>query len=200
MNSRLDETLSPVETVESLRDQLAVCRRELAECRQLLDQANQSCSVEADRRQCLLATLEAAQIGLWEGEIKNFALAEQWSPRFREIFGVPLDAEASKDLFLKCIHPEDRERIERAVVEAVSGANGGRYRAEYRIVKPTDGTVRWVKAWGQAFMSREGKIDRLIGTVLDVTAGKLLEEENARLQAEFRDLFEEAPIPYEHES
>jgi PAS domain S-box-containing protein len=147
-----------------------------------------------------MATLEAAQIGLWEGYIKDFALTEQWSPRFREIFGLPLEAEASKDLFLKCVHPEDRERIERAVVEAVSGANGGRYRAEYRIVQPTTGSVRWVKAWGQAFMSREGKIDRLIGTILDVTAGKLLEEENARLQAEFRDLFEEAPIPYVHES
>ncbi|PTY07877.1 hypothetical protein DB347_06520 [Opitutaceae bacterium EW11] len=193
------ESADAVETIESLHDELATCRRELAECRQRLDQANQLCASESDKRQCLLATLEAAQIGLWEGEIKNFALAEQWSPRFREIFGVPHDAEVSQQLFLKCIHPDDRERIERAVAEAVSGANGGRYRAEYRIVKPSDGTVRWVKAWGQAFMSREGKIDRLIGTVLDVTVGKDLEEENARLQAEFEDLFEEAPIPYVHE-
>ncbi|HEU5080926.1 MAG TPA: PAS domain-containing protein [Opitutaceae bacterium] len=193
------ENASAAETIESLRDELARCRRELAECQQRADHANRSCAAEADKRQCLLATLEAAQIGLWEGEIKNFSLAEQWSPRFREIFGVPLDAEVSQELFLKCIHPDDRERIERAVVEAVSGANGGRYRAEYRIVKPIDGSVRWVKAWGQAFLSREGKIDRLIGTVLDVTSGKFLEQENARLQAEFEDLFEEAPIPYVHE-
>jgi len=200
MNNRSNETVdNSVETIESLRDELSACQRELAECRKRIDEANRSCEAEADKRQCLLATLEAAQIGLWEGEIKNFALAEQWSPRFREIFGVSLDAHVSQELFLKCLHPEDREKIERAVMEAVSGVNGGKYRAEYRVVRPTDGSVRWVKASGQAFMSREGKVDRLIGAVLDVTAGKLLEEENVRLQEEFRDLFDEAPIPYVHE-
>lgn len=187
------------DTLESLRDELAICRRELAECRQRIAEANRALEAEADQRQCLLAALEAAQIGLWEGELKNFALTEKWSPRFREIFGVSLEAQVSQELFLKCLHPEDREKIEKAVMEAVSGANGGRYRAEYRIVRPTDGAVRWVRASGQAFISREGKVDRLIGAVLDVTAEKLLEEENVRLQTEFHDLFEEAPIPYVHE-
>lgn len=200
MNNRPKVTADPVETTESLRDQLAACRRELAECRQRIDEVNRVCEAEADKRQCLLDTLEAAQIGLWEGEIRNFALAEQWSPRFREIFGVSLEAEVSQELFLKCIHPEDRPAVERAVMEALSGANAGRYRADYRIIKPSDGSIRWVKASGQAFLSREGKIDRLIGAVLDVTAGRELEEEKIRLQAEFRDLFEEAPIPYLHEA
>ncbi len=199
MNSGSSEIAGLNESIESLRAELASCRRELAEHRQRADQANRSGETEADKRQCLLATLESAQIGLWEGEIKNFALAEVWSPRFREIFGVSLEAEASQELFLKCIHPEDRKDVERAVLEAVSGAVGGRYRAEYRIVKPADGSVRWVKASGQAFLSRDGKVDRLIGAVLDVTDGKQLEEEKVRLQAEFSDLFEEAPIPYVHE-
>lgn len=199
MNYRPNETAAPAETIESLREELAICRRELAECRQRIDEENRSCEAEADKRQCLLATLEAAQIGLWEGELRNFALTEQWSPRFREIFGVSLEAQVSQELFLKCLHPADREKVERAVMEAVRGENGGRYRAEYRVVKPTDGAIRWVRASGQAFMSREGKVDRLIGAVLDVTAEKLLEEENVRLQTEFQDLFEEAPIPYVHE-
>ena len=199
MSSDLKEKNTSDETIESLRDELTSCRRELAECRQRIDEANRSWEAEADMRNCLLATLESAQIGLWEGEIKNFALAEKWSPRFREIFGVSLEAPVSQELFLKCLHPEDREKIEKAVMEAVSGANGGRYRAEYRVVTPTDGSVRWVRASGQAFISREGKVDRLIGAVLDVTAEKFLEAENVRLQTEFKDLFEEAPIPYVHE-
>jgi PAS domain S-box-containing protein len=199
MNSSPSEVTVLAETIASLRAELELSRRELAECRPLVEQANRSGEDVADRLQCVLDTLESAQIGLWEGNLKDFVLTEQWSPRFREILGLPLAVEASSSLFLNCIHPEDRGRVERAVNEVVSGGNGGSYHAEYRIVKPTDGTVRWVKARGHAFLSRQGKIDRLIGTVLDITEEKLLEKEKARLQADFRDLFEEAPIPYVHE-
>jgi PAS domain S-box-containing protein len=199
MNSNPNEVTALAETIASLRAELENSRGELAECRQLVDQANRSGEDVADRLQCVLTTLESAQIGLWEGNLKDLVLTEAWSPRFREIFGLPLAVEASSNLFLSCIHPEDRGRVERAVNEVVSGGNGGSYHAEYRIVKPTDGTVRWVKARGHAFLSRQGKIDRLIGTVLDITEEKLLEKEKARLQADFRDLFEEAPIPYVHE-
>jgi PAS domain S-box-containing protein len=199
MNSRSNENAIPAETVESLRDELAVCRREIARSRQLIDQAECSRGAEKKEQQRLQAALDTAQIGLWNQDLKDVTLAGEWSPRFREILGVSLDAKATRELFLKCVHPEDREEAERAIMKALGGANGGRCSAEYRIIRPSDGVTRWVMAQGQTFFSPEGKADHLIGTILDVTAGKILAEENVRLQADFRDLFEEAPIPYVHE-
>src|SRR5687767_10891245 len=115
MNTASKEQPAPAATMESVLDKLAACQHELAESRILLERAIASSAVETDQRQCLLATLEAAHIGLWEGELRKFSLAEQWSPRFREIFGVSLEAQVSHELFLKCLHPADREKVERAV-------------------------------------------------------------------------------------
>jgi PAS domain S-box-containing protein len=73
------------------------------------------------------------------------------------------------------IHPDDRVHVLGKLGEA---AQNGHFNERFRIVGP-GGEVRWV--WGRGFPVRdsEGKIRRLVGTVLEITAQKEAEEQVA---------------------
>jgi len=134
-----------------------------------------------------LAT-ESAKVGTWDfnpvtGELK-------WSDRCKAAFGVPPEAEVDYSTFLARLHPEDRARTDAAVQEALSPWGNGEYDEEFRSLWP-DGTTRWVISKGRAFFEGEGparRAVRFLGTVLDISDRKRVEEERARaLQA--RDRF-----------
>ena len=95
------------------------------------------------------------------------ANAGDWSPRLKEIFGLPLETEVTHEIFLECVHPDDRERVNAAVMAALAGAEDGEYQSEYRIHRRTDGAMRWVTARGQAFFDAQSTPVRFIGTFID---------------------------------
>jgi PAS domain S-box-containing protein len=144
--------------------------------------------------------LDAARIGTWDLDLGTNELV--WDSRTREIFGVGADAAIDYDFFAKRLHPDDRERSNAAVQEALSGANDGYFEVEYRAVLD-DGTSRWVRASGQAFFEGSGearKAVRFTGTAADVTARIHAEAERERLlretenqKARLQQVFTEAP-------
>ena len=66
------------------------------------------------------------------------------------------------------IHPDDRVHVLGKLEEA---AQNGQFNERFRIVRQ-GGEVRWVWARGFPVRDSEGKIRRLVGTVLDITARK----------------------------
>jgi PAS domain S-box-containing protein len=129
-----------------------------------------------DSEQRLRLAIETGRIGLWVWNSTDLSGSGDWSQRMKEIFGLPLDAEVTHDMFLKCVHPDDRARVDQAVMLALAGANGGEYRIEYRTIHPRDGSTKWVTARGKAFFDAEGRAIRFIGTVMDITERKRAEE------------------------
>jgi PAS domain S-box-containing protein len=77
------------------------------------------------------------------------------------------------DGWVETIHPEDRERVERAAREAVAG--GGVFREEFRVVDST-GRRRWVSAMGVPVRDESGRIVHYQGFVLDVHERRKAEE------------------------
>ena len=73
------------------------------------------------------------------------------------------------------IHPEDRAR---ALAQLQKGARTGNLDERFRIVRPS-GETRWV--WIRGFPVRDsgGRISRLVGTTLDITAQKAAEDQVA---------------------
>ena len=138
--------------------------------------------LDSERR--LRLAIETGRIGLWVWNWTDLKNVGDWSTQLKEIFGLPLDAEVTHDMFLKCVHPEDRERVDQLVRQALAGANGGEYRAEYRTIHPRDGSEHWVTARGQAFFDSAGEAIRFIGTVMDLTERKRAEESSIRLNFE----------------
>jgi len=101
------------------------------------------------------------------------------SPGYETIWGRPTaHLIESPTAWLDAIHPEDRERVAKAMrTKQVTGE----YDETYRIVRP-DGSVRWIR--DRAFpVQRKGEpVTRVAGVAEDVTERKLLEAQFLRAQ------------------
>ncbi len=123
-----------------------------------------------DSEERLRLALEGAGAGMWSWDIAEDRLI--WTPRCKEIFGLSPDREMSYAVFLDAIHPDDRERIDRAVARSLTGTED--YRVELRSVWP-DGSIHWVLAMGRGVPDCFGRVQRMTGIALDITARKTAE-------------------------
>ena len=116
------------------------------------------------------------------------------SPEYLKIHGLPPEAatETHED-WVRRIHPEDRERTERQFLDAVKGTVRD-YNAEYRIVRPNDGQVRWIAVKAQIERDAAGRALRLVGAHIDITDAKLAELALRESEQRFRLVSESAPV------
>jgi PAS domain S-box-containing protein len=128
----------------------------------------------------LRLAVESTGLGTWDWNLDTGEL--KWDERCKAVFGLPPEAGVDYDVFLAGLHPDDRERTEQAVRQALDPEGGGEFNTEYRTIGLTDGVERWVAARGQAFFE-EGRACRFIGTVLDITERKRADEERDLLLA-----------------
>ncbi len=90
-----------------------------------------------------------------------------WSDNLYRIFGLePGEIEPSAQYVIDHVHPDDRERVERAVTSI--RVDGLVPPVEYRIIRP-DGTVRHVRATQALVEQAEGAPRRVVGSVQDET-------------------------------
>lgn len=83
--------------------------------------------------------------------------------------------------WLKCVHEQDRSRVERAYAGWVGGT-ADEYREQYRIVLP-DGKIRWLDDHGALTRDQEGRISFATGIAKDITEQKHNEDMLRRLSA-----------------
>jgi PAS domain S-box-containing protein len=134
---------------------------------------------ELKREHARLVEAQAvAHVGSWEWDVATNTLS--WSEELYRIYGVPLDAVASYEQFLTCVHPEDREFVHATVSRAT--ADGLPFEFDHRIVRP-DGTVRTLHAHGRVERNAAGQAVRMMGTGHDITERKQAEEARAANRA-----------------
>jgi len=113
-----------------------------------------------------------ARVGSWEWEISTNKL--HWSDEMYRIFGFNSpEIVPTLETFMKMVHPEDREFVQKSIDEALNEAV--LYNADHRIVLP-DGTERVVHEQGEVEYDDEGHPLRFVGTTHDVTELKQTEE------------------------
>ncbi|HLN25465.1 MAG TPA: histidine kinase dimerization/phospho-acceptor domain-containing protein, partial [Patescibacteria group bacterium] len=119
----------------------------------------------------------AGQVGIWEWDIVS---GELWfSDEAHRILGTPPQLGAvSGERFLEAVHPDDRERVEEAMGNSLTGLSG--YDLEHKVLRP-DGAVCVVRQQGEVALDDGGRPARMVATVLDVTASR--EAERALLAA-----------------
>jgi two-component system CheB/CheR fusion protein len=124
----------------------------------------------------LVLALEAAGMGVWDW---NIATGEvRWSGELEPLHGLPRGGFAGTyDAFRALIHPDDRDRVEKAIARSVEAR--APYEAEFRILG-ADGKERWTDARGQVVEDGLGRPVRMVGVGIDVTRQKRLEEELRR--------------------
>lgn len=115
----------------------------------------------------------AARMAAWEWEVATDRVTG--SAGREALYGMPEGSLDSTRALQARIHPEDRERVGRQARAALSGARGGLYDEEYRIVRP-DGSLRWLMSKGRAEFDAAGRALRMHGVVVDVTDRRRAEE------------------------
>lgn len=108
-----------------------------------------------------------ARLGNWDWDIRvnKLLLSDE---TFR-IYGLTRkESGITHDEFLGLVHPEDREFVKKAVLEALGGKP---YIIEHRIVLPDD-TVRYIFEQGEVFVDDNGEPVRMVGIAQDITEKK----------------------------
>jgi len=119
-----------------------------------------------------------AHIGSWNLDLITNRL--YWSDEIYRIFGMdPMKFGADFESFLECIHPDDKHYVESEYANSVSGKRD--YDIEHRIVRRSDGEVRWVHERCKHQRDDRGNVIRSEGTVQDITDRK--EAEHALQQS-----------------
>jgi len=116
-----------------------------------------------------------ARIGNWEYDVVTEQIC--WSDETFHIFGHAAGSQEPDfaDILL-AIHPEDSPLFDRAIQRAIN--DGESYRLDLRIRVP-DGTQKDIHAQGSPVRDKHGRVVRLIGTLLDITERKRLENKLA---------------------
>jgi PAS domain S-box-containing protein len=109
------------------------------------------------------------------------------SPEYLYLHGLPPSAvNDTHEHWVARIHPEDRERVEKYFLAAIAGSDKD-YKAEYRIIRPSDGETRWIRAVAEIERDRQGRPLKLVGAHLDITdqknADATVQESEGRLRA-----------------
>ncbi|MBS1523452.1 MAG: PAS domain S-box protein [Bacteroidetes bacterium] len=113
--------------------------------------------------------IEAAETGTYDIDLRTNDILT--SPRFDTIFG--FDEPVSWDEFATAIHPDDREARFIARQKAIET---GKLFNELRIIHK-DNSMHWVKVNGQVYFDADKQPVRMIGTVIDITEQKRLQQQ-----------------------
>ncbi|QSQ23724.1 PAS domain-containing protein [Pyxidicoccus parkwayensis] len=146
--------------------------------------------LRAAQERLRLAT-EALELGTWEMDVTTGALV--WDGRMRLLFGLPADAPVDYPLFLSRIHPEERERVDRLVQQALAPGGTGAFSADYRIIPLAGAEERWVYSQGSTHADASGRPIRFLGTVLDITERKRTADELTRSAAILQAILQAIP-------
>ena len=134
-------------------------------------------------REQLRLAVESTGTGIFDYDLVSDTLV--WDARTCALFGLPLDAEVSYDVFLAGLHPDDRGWVDAAVKAAIDPDGPGTYDIAFRVVGLGDGIERWVAAKGQAFFEH-GRTLRFIGTTRDVTVSRRAEQALRETEERYR--------------
>lgn len=155
--------------------------RDVSERRRAMD--------EVVRSRALLARAQAiGNQGSWEWTVADNRVV--WSDQLYRIYGLaPGEFGGTVEAFLARLLPEDRERIQGRIEQAIR--TGEPFRFEERIVRP-DGSVRVLDSQGEVQYDAAGSPVRLTGICRDVTEERaaerrvheLIREQAVRAEAE----------------
>jgi len=141
---------------------------------------NTDITEQLEQEETLRASREKIRIALQTNEIGTFEFnlnreETHWDGLLKDVWGLDADEVPTQTTFWECIHPQDRDRVAAALERATNRDGDGRYYATYRVINRKTGKLSWLEASGQTIKD-QGKPDRMVGLVINITERKELEE------------------------
>jgi PAS domain S-box-containing protein len=140
----------------------------------------------------LLAAQRLTHTGCWARRIGDGGI--YWSEEYFRIVGLdPQTTSPNWELGSRLCHPDDREFAESTIETALREKRG--YEMDLRIVRP-DGSIRYVRSFGQPVFDQAGEVVEFMGVLVDVTERKRAERALRRarertLKARFTAMLDE---------
>jgi PAS domain S-box-containing protein len=137
----------------------------------------------------LLAEAEKlAHVGCWEFDLETATMA--WSDEIYRIFDLtPSPETPTYEDYLQQIHPDDREMTQQLLDRAIAECEP--YEFDQRLLT-ADGSVKYLAAKGEPILDENGRVVKLIGSILDITerqkAQEALQQSEAELEKRAREL------------
>ena len=132
----------------------------------------------SESKERLKSAVESTGLGTWDYDPQTKDLV--WDKRCKEIFGLHPSDQVDLPLYLKLVHPDDRDLVEKNITDALDAENDGEIDMMHRTV-PIDERFKWLKCKGKAYFNEHSVPIRFVGTLLDITVDKLEEENNLEL-------------------
>jgi diguanylate cyclase (GGDEF)-like protein/PAS domain S-box-containing protein len=125
-------------------------------------------------RQQLRSAQELARIGSWHVEIETGEMF--WSDATYDLLAIARpESPPDATLWLASMDPQEHERAQYRLAEAIR--EGGEFSFEFRRSQPdVDGQPVYLATKGVAEQGANGRVTRLIGTIVDITERKRYEE------------------------
>lgn len=127
---------------------------------------------------------------VWE---TNLETGVSWGNEMHQrLYGLSLkDPVPNFEKWKQCLHPEDRGAIVKSLLEALASKENI-WITEYRFVQPLTGNV--INIFDRTYIVRnvEGKAVRMMGSMMDITERKKVEEALMRSEDKYRTLVEQA--------
>nr|WP_165498789.1 PAS domain-containing protein [Chlorobium sp. N1] len=148
--------------------------------------------VELEKSKARMAfALEATRAGVWEWNLKSDEVI--WSDRIWRLYGLEPGSKTNNHKLCESnVHLEDREQTFGIVMQAATKETN--IDIEFRVCHPEDGSLHWLVCRGKPQLDSKGRLDRYVGTVMDITDRKRLDDELRENEKKFRSIFDNAPI------
>ncbi len=137
---------------------------------------------------------QMARLGNWDWDVVNDRIL--CSDELYRIFDVSPDVVFTRERFLRYVHPDDRELVEKNMIAALAGEVS--YSVDFRIL--TGGGVELtLHSEGEVEFNADGKGVRMFGLVQDITERKQIEQEIRDSREQLRELSNHLQIVREEE-
>ena len=136
--------------------------------------------IESNERFKILAKATVEAVIDWDLENNSIFYGEG----FNSMYGYN-SINATTDLWLKNIHPDDSKRVIRDLRKAMKNAQKEFFNAEYRFVK-ANGDMAYIQHKGIFIRNNDGEVARIIGAMVDLTESlekmNTIEQQNKTLK------------------
>ncbi|HEY0439300.1 MAG TPA: ATP-binding protein [Xanthobacteraceae bacterium] len=121
-----------------------------------------------ETEELLALAQEAGRVGIFEWQVPAGTL--RLSQKFLAIYGLT-EFDGRYQSWIDCIFREDQPRILH-IIDEVFETKAREFQAEFRIVSPIDGALRWMEARNVVLYGADGQPLRVVGVNVDVSERK----------------------------
>ncbi|MBS1527649.1 MAG: PAS domain-containing protein, partial [Bacteroidetes bacterium] len=119
----------------------------------------------------LRIAVQASGSGVWDLDVQQGILSH--SAQFAQLVGREGKLLVTPDALWSCFHEDDAAQVRTAFEQAI---RSGRLAFQARIL-PETGNIRWLQFYGETQRDRYGTTVRLLGTVMDITTQKKMDQQ-----------------------